>query len=305
MRRRPLPPLTGLSSFEAFARLGAMTTAAAELNVTHGAVSRQVRALEARLGVRLVVGPRHELRLTDAGQRLAAGLTSAFDMISAALPGAGPELELVLSCPGTLAMKWLIPRLPRFLDRRPGVRVRILESHQPVDFSAGGAHAAIRIQRTRPPEGVTAAPFMAHHHGPVLSPELWRACADDPARLFVLPRLHSESFRPAWVEWAERAGVVLSDTAEDREFEHNSYMLEAAAAGLGVAVAPWAFAAPDVERGRLVAPFGFAPVEARYVLLYPTHAHNPGMAGLVEWLRAEASTTGPPPAPTHRVPIAG
>ena len=83
-------------------------------------------------------------------------------------------------------------------------------------------------------------------------------------------------------------------------------MLEAAAAGLGVAVAPWAFAAPDVERGRLVAPFGFAPAsEARYVLLYPTHAHNSGMEGLVEWLRAEATTTSPPPAPTHRVPIAG
>lgn len=305
MRRRSLPPLTGLSSFEAFARLDAMTTAAAELNVTHGAVSRQVRALETRLGVRLVVGPRHDLRLTDAGQRLAAALTSAFDMIGAALPGAGPELELVLSCPGTLAMKWLIPRLPGFLDQRPGVRVRILESHEPAGFSIGGAHAAIRIHRTRPPEGVTAAPFMAHHHGPVLSPELWLTCVDDPARLFALPRLHSESFRPAWGEWAERAGVALPDATVDREFEHNSYMLEAAAAGLGVAVAPWAFAAPDVERGRLVAPFGFAPVDARYVLLYPTHAHNPGMEGLVEWLRAEAAATSSPPAPMHRTPIAG
>jgi LysR family glycine cleavage system transcriptional activator len=304
MRRRSLPPLTGLSSFEAFARLGAMTTAAAELNVTHGAVSRQVRALEARLGVRLVVGPRHDLRLTESGQRLAGALSSAFDMISAALPGAGPELELVLSCPGTLAMKWLIPRLPSFLDRRPGVRVRILESHDPVDFN-GGAHAAIRILRHRPPEGVSAAPFMAHHHGPVLSPELWRSCADAPERLFALPRLHSESFRPAWGEWAERAGALLPDAAEDREFEHNSYMLEAAAAGLGVAVAPWAFAAPDIERGRLVAPFGFAQVEARYVLLYPTHAHNPGIDGLVEWLRAEAAATSPPPKPIHPLQTTG
>lgn len=305
MARRPLPALTGLASFEAFARLGAMTTAAAELNVTHGAVSRQVRALEARLGVRLVVGPRHDLRLTDAGRRLAAALTSGFDMIAAALPGAGPELELVLSCPGTLAMKWLIPRLPRFLDARPGLRVRILESHQPVDFSVGGAHAAIRILRARPPEGVTAAPFMGHHHGPVLSPALWEACAGDPARLFALPRLHSESFRPAWEEWAERAGVALPAASEDREFEHNSYMLEAAAAGLGVAIAPWAFAAPDVERGRLTAPFGFAPVEARYMLLYPTHAGHPGMEALVAWLRAEAAVTSQPPKSICVVPAAG
>lgn len=296
MRRRPLPPLTGLSSFEAFARAGSMTGAAAELNVTHGAVSRQVRALETRLGVRLVIGPRHDLRLTEAGQRLAGALTSAFDMIGAALPGAGPDHELVVSCPGTLAMKWLIPRLPRFLEKQPGVRVRILESHDPADFS-GGAHAAIRIQRGRPAEGVTAAPFMAHHHGPVLSPDQWSDCKGDAARLFALPRLHSESFRPAWREWAERAGVDLPDAVVDREFEHNSYMLEAAAAGLGVAVAPWAFAAPDIERGRLVAPYGFMPVEARYVLLYPTHANNPAVEGLHAWLRAEAATTGGPPGP--------
>src|SRR5262249_3310870 len=156
-----LPSLTGLQSFEAFARLGGMTAAAAELNVTHGAVSRQVRALEARLGVAMVVGPRHDLRLTEAGQRLATALTSAFDQVAAALPGAGPDQELVLSCLGTLAMKWLIPRLPRFLDQHPGLRVRIVESYAPVDFSAG-VHAAIRIHAGRAPEGLKVRPFMAH-----------------------------------------------------------------------------------------------------------------------------------------------
>ncbi|CAN7154520.1 LysR substrate-binding domain-containing protein [Phenylobacterium sp. LjRoot219] len=295
MHRRPLPPLTGLASFEAFARQGSMTAAAAELHVTHGAVSRQVRALEARLGVDLVVGPRHDLRLTEAGQRLAGALTSAFDLIGAALPGAGPDQELVLSCPGTLAMKWLIPRLPNFLDPRPGVRVRILESYDAVDFSTGGAHAAIRIQRGRAPDGITMQPFMAHHHGPVLSPETWASCGQDPVRLLALPRLHSESFRPAWREWAERAGVALPPAAEDREYEHNSYLLEAAAAGLGVAVAPWAFAAPDIERGRLVAPLGFAPVEARYALLHPTHARNPLVSEFAGWLKAEAAATDPAP----------
>jgi DNA-binding transcriptional LysR family regulator len=270
-----------------------MTIAAAELHVTHGAVSRQVRGLETRLGVRLVVGPRHALRLTEAGARLAAALTSAFDLIGAALPGAGPEQELVVSCLGTLAMKWLIPRLPRFLDQHPGVRVRILESYDPVDFSTGGVHAAIRILRDRPAEGISVKPFMTHYHGPVVSPQLWRACGR-PADLFELPRLHSESFRPAWREWAERAGVVLPVSTEDREFEHNYYMLEAAAAGLGAAVAPWAFAAPDVERGRLVAPFGFQPVDARYVLLYPAHAHNPNVDALADWLRAEGAATNPP-----------
>lgn len=294
--RRPLPPLTGLRSFEAFARTGSMTRAAAELNITHGAVSRQVRALEARLGASLVVGARHELQLTDAGGCLAAALTAAFDQIAAALPGGETERELVISCLGTLAMKWLIPRLPGFLDRRPDIRVRIVESHAPADFSQGGVQAAIRIMSERPPEGVRAIPFMAHHHGPVLSPERWRACGGDREAALRLPRLHAETFRPAWTEWAKRAGVALPASPDDREFEHNSYMLEAAAAGLGIAIAPWAFAAPDVEAGRLVAPFGFAPVEARYVLLHPAQTRNGAVEAFADWLREQGAATPRPPA---------
>lgn len=294
--RRPLPALTGLRAFEAFARAGSMTGAAAELHITHGAVSRQVRALETRLGARLVVGPRHDLHLTDAGRRLAGALSLAFDQIRAALPGAGADRELVVSCLGTLAMKWLIPRLPGFLDRHPDLRVRIVESHAPADFSQGGVQAAIRILSGRPPEGIVAIPFLDHHHGPVLSPERWRACGEDLAEVLRLPRLHSETFRPAWSEWARRAGVSLPLAVEDREFEHNSYMLAAASAGLGAAVAPWAFAAPDVETGRLVAPFGFRPVDARYVLLHPAQARNAAVAAFADWLREVGAAAPPPPA---------
>lgn len=297
MPRRVLPSLTGLRAFEAFARLGSMTAAANDLCITHGAVSRQVRSLEARLGVRLVSGARHELALTDAGRRLAAALTPAFDMIAAALPGAGPERELVVSCLGTFAMKWLIPRLPAFLERQPGARVRIVESHEDVDFSRGGLHAAIRIEQGRVPDGVRSTPFMAHFHGPVLSPSLFDQAGRDPARVLSLPRLHPETFREGWEEWSRRAAVALPPVAVTREFEHNSYMLEAAAAGLGVAIAPWAFAAPDIERGRLVAPFGFTPVKDRFVYLRPVLADNPLAEAFGAWLKEEAQRTPPPPDP--------
>lgn len=296
MSRRPLPSLTGLRAFEAFARRGSMTAAAGELCVTHGAVSRQVHALEARLGVRLVAGARHELRLTDAGRRLAEALTPAFDMVAAALPGASPDAELVVSCLGTLAMKWLIPRLPAFHARHPGVRVRIVESHAPVDFSRGGLHAAIRIEHGRAPDGVRVTPFMAHQHGPVLSPALWVETGRDLAAVLALPRLHSETFREAWASWAGRAGVALPPAATEREFEHNSYMLEAAAAGLGVAIAPWAFAAADLELGRLVAPFGFEPVSDRYVFLRPRLADNPIAEAFGVWLTEEGARAPAAPA---------
>jgi DNA-binding transcriptional LysR family regulator len=272
-----------------------MTVAASELHVTHGAVSRQVRALEALLGVRLVVGPRHQLHLTEAGARLAHATSSAFELIATALPGAGEESQIVLSCLGTLAMKWLIPRLPDFLGRHPGLRVRIVESHAPVDFSEGGLHAAIRVITGRAPQDVRSASFMDHFHGPVLSPIAWANCDGDLERLLMLPRLHSETFRPAWEMWAQRASVPLPTAVEDREFEHNSYMLEAAAAGLGVAVAPWAFAAADIERGRLIAPFGFERVDAQFALLRPRHAANAGVDALSDWLMEQGRASPDPP----------
>jgi LysR family glycine cleavage system transcriptional activator len=295
MSRRPLPSLTGLRAFEAFARLGSMTAAAAELHITHGAVSRQVRGLELRLGARLVVGPRHGLRLTDAGRQLASALSPAFDMIAASLPGEGSDEELVVSCLGTLTMKWLIPRLPGFMARQPGVRVRIVESHAPVDFSQGGLHAAIRIEQGRPPSDVRVTPFMAHYQGPVLAPDLLAETSGDLARVLALPRLHSETYRPAWQAWSGRAGVELPPAPADREFEHNSYMLEAAAAGLGVAIAPWAFAASDIAQGRLVAPFGFEPFEDRFVYLRPRLADNPMAAAFGAWLQEEGAASPPPP----------
>jgi DNA-binding transcriptional LysR family regulator len=263
-------------------------------------VSRQVRGLEAQLGARLVTGPRHQLRLTEAGERLAGSLSTAFDVIAGALPGVGPSQELVVSCLGTLAMKWLIPRLPAFLEQQPSLQVRIVESHAPVDFSAGGAHAAIRIRDGSRLPGVRIEPFMMHYHGPVMAPSLRAEVGSDPARLLQLPRLHTETFRPAWTTWAERVGVTLPPSTLDREFEHNSYTLEAAAAGMGVAITAWAFAAEDIGRGRLTAPFGFAPMEDRFVFMRPAVAANPQAAAFGAWLKIEGARSPKPPAASVR-----
>jgi LysR family glycine cleavage system transcriptional activator len=297
MTGRALPSLKALRAYEAFARAGSMTRAAEELHVTHGAVSRQIKALETELGVRLVSGPRHRLALTPAGQTLAAALASGFDLIAVALPGAERTEELVVSCLGTFAMKWLIPRLPGFLDAHSGLSVRILESHGPVDFGDGGFHAAIRVEGVTIAPGTRATPFMAHFHGPVLSPALFEAAGRDADAVLRLPRLNSETFRPGWTRWAKAAGLDLPEPDLEREFEHNSYMLEAAVAGLGVAVAPWAFAESDIERGRLVAPWGFEPVGDRFVYLRPGLTDNPAAAAFGDWLRQEGRRSPGPPEP--------
>ena len=298
MARRSLPPLNGLRAFEAFARQGRMTAAADELCVTHGAISRQIKHLETSMDVALVEGPRNRLKITEAGLRLAEALTRAFDLIEEAAPrrrapASGP---LELSCLGTLAMKWLIPRLPKFVERHPEIQVRISESNGPVDFRADGLDAAIRMR----PEGDVISedsevtPFMDHFHGPVLSPELAGAAALSIEALAALPRLGTRSYSAGWAAWAAQMGVDLAPSSVEREFDHTFYMLEAAIAGLGVAIGAWPFVIKELSAGRLVAPFGFVKAPHRYVILLPRREARPAARRFRTWLAGEGALMPPP-----------
>lgn len=299
MNRRRLPSLRGLQALEAFARTGSMVRAAEDLCVTHGAISRQIKALEQQVGARLLTGPRHRLTFTPAGQELVARLLTAFDQIAAGLPGAATaEQALVVSCPGTFALKWLIPRLGTFIAANPDLQVRIIEDSGPVSFEGGGLHAAIRLHQGRPPQGLIATPFLGHAYGPVLSPALARPMERlDPQALLALPRLQSETFPEGWRRWCADQAIALPPARTERIFEHNSYMLEAAASGLGVAITAWAFAQRDIEAGRLIAPWGFRPLPRRFTLLSPALTHSPALERLSAWLVAEGRHAGRPPAP--------
>ncbi|THD77723.1 MAG: LysR family transcriptional regulator [Phenylobacterium sp.] len=294
-KRRHLP-LTALRAFEAFARHGRMSLAADELCVTHGAVSRQVRGLERLCGARLTQGPRNNLKLTDSGERLARSLGATFDEIERSFVEvrASADRELHVSCVGTLAMKWLIPRLSSFHARRPELSVRVTEAYSPVDFTREPFDAAIRLSDVATVEGATVTSFLDNFHGPVLAPGLIPAGAHFPS-LGALPRLHTRPHPQAWAEWAGQAGMILPETAEHREYEHLFYMLEAAAAGLGVGLTPWIYVAADIAAGRLAAPFGFVRTPARFQLILPEQTPKRGLAHFRDWLLEESATAPPPP----------
>ncbi|HEY8571183.1 LysR substrate-binding domain-containing protein [Phenylobacterium sp.] len=295
MAKRRLLPLTALRAFEAFARHGKMSLAADELCVTHGAVSRQVRSLERLCGARLTQGPRNALKLTEAGERLARSLGSTFDEIERSFLElrADADRELHISCVGTLAMKWLIPRLSGFNSRHPDLNIRVTEAYRPVDFAREPFDAAIRLTDAGPVEGMTATPLLDNYHGPVVAPALLGAGAEI-AELSRLPRLHTRSHPQAWAEWAEHAGMPLGEAREHREFEHIFYTLEAALAGLGVGIIPWIYVAGDVAAGRLVAPFGFVRTPNRFQLMLP-ESPKKGIAAFRDWLVEEAAKAPPPP----------
>lgn len=297
MAKRSQLPLTALRAFEAFARLGKMSLAADELCVTHGAVSRQVRSLEALCGAKLTQGPRNALKLTDAGERMARSLGRTFDELEQTFREvkAAADRELHVSCVGTLAMKWLIPRLSGFHARHPDLSIRVTEAYGPVDFTREPFDAAIRLTESVTGEGLTATPFLDNFHGPVVAPDLSAGGLD----LAHTARLHTRPHRQAWAEWSEHAGVSVPEAPENWEYEHLFYMLEAAVAGLGVGLSPWIYVANDIAAGRLAAPFGFTATPAKFHLILPESPPKRSLKAFREWLIEEAATAPAPPSATH------
>jgi LysR family glycine cleavage system transcriptional activator len=293
MAKRSQLPLTALRAFEAFARLGKMSLAADELCVTHGAVSRQVRSLEALCGVKLTQGPRNALKLTDAGERMARSLGRTFDELEQSFleVRAAADRELHISCVGTLAMKWLIPRLSNFHTRHPALSIRVTEAYGPVDFTREPFDAAIRLAETVTGEGLSSVAFLDNFHGPIVAPQL----AEDGLDLARTPRLYTRSHRQAWDEWSAHSGILVPPEPESREYEHLFYLQEAAVAGLGVGISPWIYVANDIAAGRLVAPFGFTPTPARFHLILPGSPPKRGLKAFREWLIEEAATAPAPP----------
>ena len=293
---RHIPSLNALRAFEAAGRHGLMTRAADELNVTHSAVSRQIRHLEQVLGVPLFEGPKNRLRLTDAGTTLLSGLVKAFDQIDMSVRSVA-DIEqgpLDISCPGTFTMRWLIPRLYRFQAEYPEIEVRLTASSRPVDFSRDGFDVAIRVGAVPWPEGAEIIELFPEQTGPVLAPPLAAASASG---LDAMPQLHTRTRLRAWGDWHSRSGQSIQ-AGPRVEYEHFYFMLEAARAGLGVCVAPWPYVSEDIHSGRLQAPMGFLDSGHDYVALRRAR-RNRKSSLFCDWLRAEAGAflkSDPPPS---------
>ncbi len=281
-----MPPLNALRAFEAAARHGRIVDAAAELCVTHGAVSRQVKQLEQSLGVKLFRRAGTGVALTEAGTRLLPALSSAFDLIETGVNRVRPSSDgaLLVSCSGTFIIRWLIPRLHGFRSRHPDIEIRLSESDAPVDFAQDAADLAIRTMRQPWPDDMIITPIFGEEVGPVLSPELQAdldiRSVDDLARA---PLLHTETRSTAWSDWLAAAGRSDLDAASGDRFEHFYYMLQAAASGLGVAIGPRPLVDDDIVIGRLVAPLGYIESGYHYVVLRPDR-ENARVDAFVDWL---------------------
>jgi DNA-binding transcriptional LysR family regulator len=304
MATRDLPSLDLLKGFEAAARHLSFTKAGEELFLTQSAISRQVQALEAQLGVQLFQRRIRALLLTDEGQRYFKAVREALDDLRAAtLSVRAGEASAALTVATTVsfASLWLVPRLARFQSRHPGTQVRLVADNRIQDLERDRIDVAVRYC---PP--AMAGPGAVRLFGvrvlPVTSPEVCRAARlkqpEDLARCVLLE--YDDAERAPWLTWRvwfETLRVPMPTPAGMVRFSQPDQVIHAAVAGQGVALGSVPLANELLRSGRLVAPFGrrlTSPGLARayYAIAAPRAADRPAAQAFVEWLRRAATDSG-------------
>ena len=291
--RQDLPPLNALRAFEATARLNSVSQAAEQLHVTHGAVSRQLKVLEEHLGVALFIKEGRGLKLTDAGLRLRDASSDAFERLRAVcgeLGQARTDAPFVLGCSGSLLARWFIPRLGRLNSDLPDLRLHLSAGEGDLDPRRPGLDALLVFAEPPWPADMQVFELASERIGPVVSPLFSgyeRLHLAGPQALAGEPLLHTTSRPQAWPSWAQQNGLQPDSLSFGQGFEHLYYLLEAAVAGLGVAIAPQPLVSDDLRAGRLAAPWGFCETPGRLALWVPRRAADGRARQLAQWLGNE------------------
>ncbi len=295
---RRLPPLNTLRVFEVAARTGSYAEAGVELGLTHGAVSRQIAALETWLGQRLFVRVGRRMTATPAARAFVSEVSLSFDRMSIASEAFGhPSVRHVLrvSAPTTFSIRWLSPRLERFHALRPDVEVVVTTVTTLHDELRGGFDVAIRrglAEQSSWPQ-YRAVPLLDEADTLIASPALLERvplCELKDITNHVL--LGSETRPGDWSDWLERAGVPQRAEQRRRLFDHFFVTLQAVADGFGIGVGPLPVLQADLASGRLVTPFpSILMPRAGYVALIPFDANKTSsLSAFIDWLVAEAGS---------------
>lgn len=296
---RRLPPLNALRVFEVAARTNSYVEAAAELGLTHGAVSRQISILEAWLGQRLFVRSGRRMVATPIARVFAAEVSLSFDRLTTAAEACGkPGTRRILriSAPTTFASRWLIPRLDSFHAAHPLVEVSVTTVTTVLEDLRGGFDVAIRqgsVNANAWPQ-YRASHILNDTDTLVMSPALFeRRPIRTPADIEGHVLLSSETRPGDWNDWLERAGLPHLASQRRQIFDHFHVTLPAIIDGLGLGIGPLPVLNGELQAGRLIAPLPEIQVpRSGYVALVPFDADKSApLKSFVEWLVAEGKHT--------------
>lgn len=285
---RRLPSISALLALETAARHQSFAKAAHELALSEGAISRQIAKLESMLGIRLFNRVGNRVELSDVGAGYASQIRASLadierhtrQLISDSQGIASLEIGII----PTLASRWLIPRLARFQERYPEIEINLRERTQPFSLEESGLQAAINYDhpawRT-----MKVQPLFEDRMVAVCHPRLANASPEN------MPLLHKLASPFNWARYAELAGLALSTRTAGPTYDRYALLIEAAKAGIGMALVPGRYVEAELQEGRLTTPWPEIPeLCERYVLVTrPDTEAAPALAKFEHWLIAEAS----------------
>lgn len=290
------PKLNAIKMFEVAARHANFRLAAEELHLTQGAVAQAVRGLEQDLDLKLFQRHARGLELTPVGTRFHSEVARGLAIIDQAVKSIHPVANAItISVPPSFASKWLVPKLPGFIESQPGLEVRILASEVVTDFSAHDVDVAIR-QGDRPADPSLGVDYLA----PVTLCAFGSPAASLPtgpveclSELAHLP-LIQDSHR-YWERMLSAIGAEVPN--QMLQFNQTALALDAAANGQGLAIAPHLIGASDVASKRLTILWqDQQPAKADFWVVYPTAkraANSEAKTALIDWLKRACDASQP------------
>jgi LysR family glycine cleavage system transcriptional activator len=287
------PSLNSLRAFATVAETGSYSQAGATLNVSHAAVSQQVKALEARLSVVLVVREGRGIALTAEGAALARELATGFAVIRRgveALTGADATRPIQVTMTPAFAVSWLMPRLTEFQQRHPGVELMLNSTAEVMTLTPGGIDVAIRFGEGRWP-GMEVAPLLLSDLVVVAAPSLIGTREiGDPAMLVDMPWLQELGTNEVSA-WMERQGITPEKQIKITHMPGNMIM-EAVRRGDGLTYTVRRFVEEEIQSGQLLELSSESDVGGFYIVTRPG-VLRPPVRAFVHWLRRQAETTTP------------
>lgn len=285
-------PLRSIAVFHAVARAGSLTRAAQELGVTPSAVSQQVSALEVQLGTALLTRQGRRIALTEAGQRYLEMIAPHVERIAEAtryVRGSLSSASLILRATPSFATKWLLPRLPGFLAAHPEIELRVDATNEPTDFAREGVDLEVRHGEGNWP-GLVVEPVAEECFLPVCAPALAAAGSLLAEELGAHRLIHSVKSQVKWADWFAAAGTPLP-AGRRVLFDRSHMSVDAAIAGMGIALESTLMMGDALREGRLCCPVAAPPAihrRTQWLVCPADRLRRRRVRAFAEWLRAEA-----------------
>lgn len=297
LKRSEIPSIGGLRSFVAAARHGSFTRAAAELDLTQGAISRQIREIESQLGIRLFARIRQRAVLTEAGRHYFLHVKKALDDLAEAGQSAASisnRTVLHLVALPTFAARWLVPRLSDFQHGNPEITIQITARQEPVDAAVEPFDAAVFHGASHWP-GTTSHYLMDADLVAVCSTKLTaRRAIKTPADVARYPLLRKMGRSDRWVDWMAAVGIAADASLHGHFYQNYAMIAQAAVAGLGIALLPRYLVEDDIAAKRLeiVAGECIALKTSYYLILPESRATSSAVQAFAAWLIEQARMFG-------------